>query len=80
MEERVVREQQEMRAKDEYAKNCAAAAAEQKAKQLDLQDSISRLAEETDRRLQAEEEADEKEREVRKALHRLHLAKIRKEE
>ena len=81
VEERVVREQQEMRAKDEYAKNCAAAAAaEQKAKQLDLQDSISRLAEETDRRLQAEEEADEKEREVRKALHRLHLAKIRKEE
>ena len=44
MEERVVREQQEMRAKDEYAKNCAAAAAEQKAKQLDLQDSIYRLA------------------------------------
>lgn len=65
----MVREQ-EMRAKDEYSGT--------KAKQL--QDSISRLAEETDRRLQAEEEADEKEREVRKALHRLHLAKIRKEE
>ena len=65
----MVREQ-EMRAKDEYSGT--------KAKQL--QDSISRLAEETDRRLQAEEEADEKEREVRKALHRLHLAKIRKGE